>query len=79
MPYEKTIFNHLFDDDISMLHKLNITNYISDDKCSKYQNKLDNENKDLWNYCFIYIASSSTLFFNCSGNPFAAKTYLSFS
>ena len=62
MPYEKTIFNHLFDDDISMLHKLNITNYISDDKCSKYQNKLDNENKDLWNYCFIYIASSSAIF-----------------
>ena len=62
MPYEKSIFNHLFDDDISMLHKLNTTNYISDDKCSKYQNKLDNENKDLWGYCFIYIASSSALF-----------------
>ena len=62
MPYEKTIFNHLFDDEISSLSKLNITNYISDDKCSKYQNKLDNENKDLWNYCFIYIASSSAIF-----------------
>ena len=62
MPYEKTIFNHLFDDDISRLTKLNITNYISDIDCSKYQNKLDNENKDLWGYCFIYIASSSALF-----------------
>jgi hypothetical protein len=62
MPYEKSIFNHLFDDDISMLHKLNTTNYISDSGCSKYQNKLDNENKELWNYCFIYIASSSALF-----------------
>ena len=62
MPYEKSIFNHLFDDDISMLHKLNTTNYISDSDCSKYQNKLDNENKDLWGYCFIYIASSSALF-----------------
>ena len=62
MPYEKSIFNHLFDDDISMLHKLNTTNYISDDKWSKYQNKLDNENTDLWGYCFIYIASSSALF-----------------
>ena len=62
MPYEKSIFNHLFDDDISMLHKLNITNYISDGKCSEYQNKLDTENKDLWNYCFIYIASSSAIF-----------------
>jgi hypothetical protein len=62
MPYEKSIFNNLFDDDISMLHKLNTTNYISDSDCSKYQNKLDNENKDLWGYCFIYIASSSALF-----------------
>ena len=62
MPYEKTIFNHLFDDEISSLSKLNITNYISDGECSKYQNKLDTENKYLWDYCFIYIASSSALF-----------------
>jgi hypothetical protein len=62
MPYEKTIFNHLFDDDISSLSKLNITNYISDGKCSEYQNKLDTENKQLWNYCFIYIASSTAIF-----------------
>jgi len=63
MPYEKTIFNHLFDDEISSLSKLNITNYISDSECSEYQNKLDTENKYLWDLCFIYIASSSTLFF----------------
>jgi hypothetical protein len=63
MPYEKTIFNHLFDDEISSLSKLNITNYISDGECSEYQNKLDSENQYLWNLCFIYIASSSTLFF----------------
>jgi hypothetical protein len=62
MPYEKSIFNHLFDDEISNLSKLNITNYISDSECSKYQNKLDIENKYLWDYCFIYIASSSALF-----------------
>ncbi len=62
MPYEKTIFKHLFDDDISMLPKLNTTNYISDSKCSKYQNKLDTENTDLLTYCFIYIASSSAIF-----------------
>ena len=62
MPYEKTIFNHLFDDEISSLSKLNITNYISESECSEYQNKLDNENNDLWDYCFIYIASSSALF-----------------
>ena len=48
MPYEKSIFKHLFDDDISMLPKLNTTNYISDSKCSKYQNKLDTENTDLF-------------------------------
>ena len=62
MPYEKTIFKHLFDDDISMLPKLNTTNYISESECSSYQNKLDRENDDLWDYCFIYIASSSALF-----------------
>ena len=62
MPYEKTIFKHLFDDDISMLPKLNTTNYISVSDCSKYQNKLDKQNANLWDYCFIYIAASSGLF-----------------
>lgn len=62
MPYEKTIFKHLFDDDISMLPKLNTTNYISESDCSKYQNKLDKQNANLWDYCFIYIAASSALF-----------------
>ena len=62
MPYEKTIFKHLFDDDISMLTKLNTTNYISVSDCSEYQNKLDKQNANLWDYCFIYIAASSGLF-----------------
>ena len=62
MPYEKSIFKHLFDDDISMLPKLNTTNYISESDCSKYQNKLDKQNANLWDYCFIYIAVSSALF-----------------
>jgi len=62
MPYEKSIFKHLFDDDISMLPKINTTNYISDSNCSKYQNKLDKQNANLWDYCFIYIASSSAIF-----------------
>lgn len=62
MPYEKSIFKHLFDDDISMLPKINTTNYISDSNCSKYQNKLDKQNANLWDYCFIYIAASSALF-----------------
>ena len=62
MPYEKTIFNHLFDDDISMLPKLNTSNYISERKCSSYQNKLDKGNNDLLKYCFIYIGVSSALF-----------------
>ena len=57
MPYEKSIFKHLFDDDISMLPKLNTTNYISESECSSYQNKLDTENKGLWKNCFIYISS----------------------
>ena len=62
MPYEKSIFKHLFDDDIPLLTQLNTTNYISESNCSKYQNKLDTENKELWNICFIYIATLSTLF-----------------
>ena len=62
MPYEKSIFKHLFDDDIPLLIQLNTSNYISESNCSKYQNKLDTENKELWNICFIYIATSSTLF-----------------
>ena len=45
-----------------MLPKINTTNYISDSNCSKYQNKLDKQNANLWDYCFIYIAASSALF-----------------
>lgn len=66
MPYEKSIFNHLFDDDIPLISQLNITNYISYiqvNNCDKYQRRIDTDNADLWNYCFIYIIASSTLFF----------------
>ncbi len=69
MPYEKSIFNHLFDDAISSMSNLNTTNYISinsyinTNNCDKYQNRLDTDNEKLRNVCFIYIASSSSLFF----------------
>lgn len=66
MPYEKSIFNHLFDDDIPLISQLNVTNYISYiqvNNCDKYQRDIDNDNVKLWNYCFIYIIASSALFF----------------
>ena len=67
MPYEKSIFNHLFDDDISMLHKLNTTNYISDSDCSKYQNKLmmvglrflNHRFHNMLNLYFLFLSSSN--------------------
>ena len=63
MPYEKSIFKHLFDDDISLISGLNTTSYISSTDCSKYQHKLDKQNANLWNNCFIYIVTSSSVFF----------------
>jgi hypothetical protein len=71
LPYEKSIFKHIFDDDISTLSKINITSltlltpsnsYFSINKCSKYQNNLDNDNKYIYDYCFIYIYSISSIF-----------------
>lgn len=63
MPYEKSIFNHLFDKDISLISQLNnVTSYIQVDNCHSYQDDIDANNAELWNYCFIYITSVSSLF-----------------
>ena len=65
MPYEKTIFKHIFDDEISLIPNLNTTNFISFiqiNNCHKYQERLDSDNAKLWDYCFIYIVTSSSLF-----------------
>jgi len=65
MPYEKTIFKHIFDDEISLIPNLNTTNFISFiqiNNCHKYQDRLDSDNAKLWDYCFIYIVTSSSLF-----------------
>jgi hypothetical protein len=64
LPYEKSIFKHIFDDEIS---KINISSsppnpYISINKCNIYQNNLDNDNKYIYDYCFIYIYSISSIF-----------------
>ena len=71
LPYEKSIFKHIFDDEISSIPKINITllsildpsnPYISINKCKEYQNNLDNDNKYIYDYCFIYIYSISSIF-----------------
>jgi hypothetical protein len=71
LPYEKSIFKHIFDDEISSIPKINITllslldpsnPYISINKCSIYQNNLENDNKYIYDYCFIYIYMVSSIF-----------------
>jgi hypothetical protein len=71
LPYEKSIFKHIFDDEISSIPKINITTlslldpsnlYFSINKCKEYQNNLDNDNKYIYDYCFIYIYSISSIF-----------------
>ena len=62
MPYEKSIFKHIFDDEISLIPNLNKTKYIQLNNCDKYQRNLDTDNEKLWNYCFIYIVTMSSLF-----------------
>ena len=71
LPYEKSIFKHIFDDEISSIPKINITllslldpsnPYISINKCKEYQNNLDNDNKYIYDYCFIYIYMISSIF-----------------
>ena len=62
MPYEKSIFKHLFDDDIPLLTQLNTTLYTQENNCREYQDNIDTDNAELWNYCVIYIITSSSLF-----------------
>ena len=71
LPYEKSIFKHIFDDEISSIPKINITSltpltqtnpYFSINKCKEYQNNLDKDNKYIYDYCFIYIYSISSIF-----------------
>ena len=67
LPYEKSIFKHIFDDEISTIPKINISSsqsnsYFSINNCNKYQNNLDNDNKNIYDYCFIYIYSISSIF-----------------
>ena len=67
LPYEKSIFKHIFDDEISSIPKINISSsppspYFSINKCNIYQNNLDNDNKYIYDYCFIYIYSISSIF-----------------
>lgn len=60
MPYEKSIFNHIFDKELDKIdyqdYNVSIT-YPTD--CNKYQAELDDANRVLWNYCFIYIGSAT--------------------
>jgi hypothetical protein len=64
MPYEKSIFKHLFEDDIDLISQLNnITTYMEVNNCDKYERKLNKDNDELWNNCFLYIIIMSSLFF----------------
>ncbi len=64
MPYEKSIFKHLFEDDIDLIPKLNnMTTYMEVNDCDKYERKLNKDNDELWNNCFLYIIIMSSLFF----------------
>ena len=64
MPYEKSIFKHLFDNDLDMIPQLNnITTYMEVNDCNKYQRNLNKDNDELWNNCFLYIIIMSSLFF----------------
>ena len=63
MPYEKLLIFNLFDtDDIEKIlpsyNKTYIETYnkkYTKNKCNAYQNRLDNYNSKLFNYCIIYI------------------------
>jgi hypothetical protein len=64
MPYEKSIFKHLFEDDIDLISQLNnITTYMEVNNCDKYERKLNKDNDKLWDNCFLYIIIMSSLFF----------------
>jgi len=59
MPYEKSIFNHMFDKELDKIDNTFFTNITYANSCDKYQAELDDANKILWNYCFIYIGTVS--------------------
>ena len=65
MPYEKSIFKHLFDNEIDTIPQLNnITkNFIEVNDCEKYERDLNKDNDKLWHNCFLYIIIMSSLFF----------------
>jgi len=59
MPYEKSIFNKLFDAKelkLPNLPNLNISYFdIENNKCTNYQKQIDDDNKKLFDYCYTYI------------------------
>jgi len=56
MPYEKTIFNKLFNTQDLNIPNLNITYFDNENnKCTNYQEQLDDDNKKLFDYCYTYI------------------------
>jgi hypothetical protein len=66
MPYEKSIFKHMFDKDIPQFDDAifaNITYPFSAENCDKYQTELDNANVHLWKCCFIYIEIVTSVLF----------------
>lgn len=56
MPYEKTIFDKLFNSQDLNIPYLNITYFDNQNtKCTNYQEQLDEDNKKLFDYCYTYI------------------------
>ena len=60
MPYEKLLIFNLFDtNDLEQIlpsyNKTLIDSYYDKNNCNTYQNRLDNYNSKLFNYCIIYI------------------------
>jgi len=56
MPYEKSIFDNLFEIKNYNIPIMN-TSYFDNEnkKCSSYQKQLDDENSQLFDYCYTYI------------------------
>ena len=64
MPYEKTIFNNLFE--IKGYNLPNVNNSYFDNennKCSSYQKQLDDDNSKLYDYCYTYIVIINVILF----------------
>ena len=60
MPYEKQLIFNLFDANdlekmLPLYNKSLVDSYYDKNKCNTYQNRLDNYNSKLFNYCIIYI------------------------